>query len=71
MFLSGTGGIRCDVYSTFLRSKGFTNLYTLEGGIQVSDVRQLFRLEMVRLVELLADPLHRFMACFRGTNVLN
>ena len=34
---SGTGGIRCDVYSTFLRSKGFTNLYTLEGGIQVSD----------------------------------
>ncbi|GAX76344.1 hypothetical protein CEUSTIGMA_g3790.t1 [Chlamydomonas eustigma] len=29
-----TGGIRCDVYSTFLRSKGFDNLYTLEGGIQ-------------------------------------
>ena len=29
-----TGGIRCDVYSTFLRSKGFKNLYTLEGGIQ-------------------------------------
>ena len=32
-----TGGIRCDVYSTFLRSKGFTNLYTLEGGIQVGE----------------------------------
>lgn len=29
-----TGGIRCDVYSTFLRRKGYTNLYTLEGGIQ-------------------------------------
>jgi predicted sulfurtransferase len=29
-----TGGIRCDVYSTFLREKGFTNLYTLEGGVQ-------------------------------------
>lgn len=29
-----TGGIRCDVYSAFLRSKGFSNLYTLEGGVQ-------------------------------------
>ncbi len=29
-----TGGIRCDVYSTFLRQKGFNNLYTLEGGVQ-------------------------------------
>jgi predicted sulfurtransferase len=29
-----TGGIRCDVYSTFLRQQGFQNLYTLEGGIQ-------------------------------------
>ncbi|GLI62237.1 hypothetical protein VaNZ11_004832 [Volvox africanus] len=29
-----TGGIRCDVYSTFLRKKGYSNLYTLEGGIQ-------------------------------------
>lgn len=29
-----TGGIRCDVYSTFLRQQGFDNLYTLEGGIQ-------------------------------------
>lgn len=29
-----TGGIRCDVYSTFLRRKGFNNLYTLEGGVQ-------------------------------------
>ena len=29
-----TGGIRCDVYSTFLRKKGFNNLYTLEGGVQ-------------------------------------
>lgn len=29
-----TGGIRCDIYSTFLKQKGFTNLYTLEGGIQ-------------------------------------
>lgn len=29
-----TGGIRCDVYSTFLRKKGFNQLYTLEGGVQ-------------------------------------
>jgi predicted sulfurtransferase len=29
-----TGGIRCDVYSTYLRKKGYTNLYTLEGGVQ-------------------------------------
>lgn len=29
-----TGGIRCDIYSTFLRQKGFNNLYSLEGGIQ-------------------------------------
>eukprot|EP00798_Chlamydomonas_sp_ICE-L_P006427 gene6427-3055_t len=29
-----TGGIRCDVYSAFLRKKGFNNLYTLEGGVQ-------------------------------------
>ena len=29
-----TGGIRCDVYSAHLRDKGFTNLFTLEGGIQ-------------------------------------
>jgi len=29
-----TGGIRCDVYSTYLKQKGFDNLYTLEGGIQ-------------------------------------
>ncbi|GLC36573.1 hypothetical protein PLESTM_000461600 [Pleodorina starrii] len=29
-----TGGIRCDVYSTFLRKKGYNNLYTLEGGVQ-------------------------------------
>lgn len=29
-----TGGIRCDIYSTFLRQKGFRNLYSLEGGIQ-------------------------------------
>jgi predicted sulfurtransferase len=29
-----TGGIRCDVYSTYLKQKGYDNLYTLEGGIQ-------------------------------------
>jgi predicted sulfurtransferase len=29
-----TGGIRCDVYSAFLRARGFTSLYTLEGGVQ-------------------------------------
>ena len=29
-----TGGIRCDVYSAYLKRKGFKNLYTLEGGIQ-------------------------------------
>ncbi|CAI9780454.1 unnamed protein product [Fraxinus pennsylvanica] len=28
-----TGGIRCDVYSTILRQRGFKSLYTLEGGI--------------------------------------
>ena len=28
-----TGGIRCDIYSPILRKKGFTNLYTLHGGI--------------------------------------
>ncbi|KAF2942485.1 rhodanese-like domain-containing protein 8, chloroplastic [Oryza sativa Japonica Group] len=28
-----TGGIRCDVYSTILRKKGFRNLYTLKGGV--------------------------------------
>ncbi|BFI31251.1 UPF0176 protein [Marchantia polymorpha subsp. ruderalis] len=28
-----TGGIRCDVYSTMLRAKGFKNLYSLKGGI--------------------------------------
>jgi predicted sulfurtransferase len=29
-----TGGIRCDIYSAFLRKRGYTQLYTLEGGIQ-------------------------------------
>lgn len=29
-----TGGIRCDVYSTYLKKKGYNNLYTLEGGVQ-------------------------------------
>ncbi|XP_020866822.1 rhodanese-like domain-containing protein 8, chloroplastic isoform X2 [Arabidopsis lyrata subsp. lyrata] len=28
-----TGGIRCDVYSTVLRQRGFKNLYTLKGGV--------------------------------------
>ena len=28
-----TGGIRCDIYSAYLRQKGFQNLYTLEGGV--------------------------------------
>ncbi|GAV66725.1 Rhodanese domain-containing protein [Cephalotus follicularis] len=28
-----TGGIRCDVYSTILRQRGFQNLYTLKGGV--------------------------------------
>ncbi|XP_073134382.1 rhodanese-like domain-containing protein 8, chloroplastic isoform X2 [Henckelia pumila] len=28
-----TGGIRCDVYSTILRQRGFKNLYTLSGGV--------------------------------------
>lgn len=28
-----TGGIRCDVYSTILRQKGFKNLFTLKGGV--------------------------------------
>jgi predicted sulfurtransferase len=29
-----TGGIRCDVCSTFLRQQGFEILYTLEGCVQ-------------------------------------
>ena len=28
------GGIRCDVYSTHLKSVGFQRLFTLEGGVQ-------------------------------------
>lgn len=28
-----TGGIRCDVFSTILRQRGFQNLYSLEGGV--------------------------------------
>eukprot|EP00873_Tetraselmis_striata_P040615 jgi/Tetstr1/460879/TSEL_006037.t1 len=28
-----TGGIRCDIYSAYLQKHGFTQLYTLEGGI--------------------------------------
>jgi predicted sulfurtransferase len=27
-------GIRCDVYSAVLKEQGFTNLYTLRGGVQ-------------------------------------
>lgn len=29
-----TGGIRCDIYSTYLKKKGYSKLFTLEGGIQ-------------------------------------
>ena len=29
-----TGGIRCDVYSTFLKQRGFRRLYSLQGGVQ-------------------------------------
>lgn len=29
-----TGGIRCDVYSAYLKQKGYKNLYSLEGGVQ-------------------------------------
>ncbi|KAK9282808.1 hypothetical protein L1049_011030 [Liquidambar formosana] len=28
-----TGGIRCDVYSSILRQRGFQNLFTLKGGV--------------------------------------
>jgi predicted sulfurtransferase len=35
-----TGGIRCDIYSTFLKQRGYSNLYTLEGGIQVGARRR-------------------------------
>jgi predicted sulfurtransferase len=28
-----TGGIRCDIYSAYLRERGFKNLYSLEGGV--------------------------------------
>ncbi|XP_052181623.1 rhodanese-like domain-containing protein 8, chloroplastic isoform X2 [Diospyros lotus] len=33
IFMYCTGGIRCDVYSTILRKRGFKNLYTLKGGV--------------------------------------
>lgn len=29
-----TGGIRCDVYSTILKEKGYKNIYSLKGGVQ-------------------------------------
>jgi predicted sulfurtransferase len=29
-----TGGIRCDVYSTVLRQRGFQNVFSLAGGVQ-------------------------------------
>ena len=29
-----TGGIRCDVYSAKLRQEGFSNMFTLAGGVQ-------------------------------------
>ena len=29
-----TGGIRCDVYSTVLKQQGYSNVFTLEGGVQ-------------------------------------
>jgi hypothetical protein len=29
-----TGGIRCDVYSAKLRQQGFSNMFTLAGGVQ-------------------------------------
>jgi hypothetical protein len=35
-----TGGIRCDVYSAYLKAKGFSNLYTLQGGVQNYLARQ-------------------------------
>ena len=28
------GGIRCDIYSAYLRRQGFSRLFTLEGGVQ-------------------------------------
>eukprot|EP00210_Caulerpa_lentillifera_P008233 g7860.t1 len=34
IYMYCTGGIRCDIYSTVLRRRGFQNLYTLEGGVQ-------------------------------------
>ncbi|XP_028067713.1 rhodanese-like domain-containing protein 8, chloroplastic isoform X1 [Camellia sinensis] len=33
IFMYCTGGIRCDIYSTILRQRGFKNLYTLKGGV--------------------------------------
>lgn len=34
VFMYCTGGIRCDFYSAALRQQGFTNLYSLKGGVQ-------------------------------------
>lgn len=28
-----TGGIRCDIYSAYLKAKGYKNLFTLERGV--------------------------------------
>lgn len=33
MLMYCTGGIRCDIYSTLLRERGYSNLYTLKGGV--------------------------------------
>ena len=34
VYMYCTGGIRCDFYSAALRKEGYTNLYTLKGGVQ-------------------------------------
>jgi len=34
IFMYCTGGIRCDVYSSVLKERGFQEMYTLKGGVQ-------------------------------------
>lgn len=54
-----TGGIRCDVYSAKLREEGFTQMYTLEGGVQrflQEEGRQMWDGELFVFDDRLATP---------------
>mmetsp|Transcript_48193 Transcript_48193/g.89768 ORF Transcript_48193/g.89768 Transcript_48193/m.89768 type:complete len:429 (-) Transcript_48193:1063-2349(-) len=54
-----TGGIRCDVFSAKLREEGFTQMYTLEGGVQrflQEEGRQMWDGELFVFDDRLATP---------------